>query len=126
MTKTTDDDVRREVARMKLEGYRYRDICDELDIPPSAVGRHMRELKRLANEVLEDDARCIRLVEEDRLETLHRHWWPEALTGNEKAADIVLKTHAARARLWNLADVPAGDAAKTVKAKLLGLLMKDN
>ena len=29
----TEEDIRREVAQMRLEGYNYNEICDRLDIP---------------------------------------------------------------------------------------------
>ena len=109
---------------MRLEGKRYNEICDALDIPPSAVGRHLRELKRIANEGAVDDAQCIRLIEEARLETLSAAFWADAIAGNEKAAEVVLKAHAARAKMWGLANIPAGDGANDVRSKLLAMLTK--
>lgn len=121
-----DEEIRREVARLKLEGKTYTQICEELDIPPTAVGRHMRELKRIANDALEDDAQCIRLIEEARLETLTSTYWPLALAGDAKSADLVLRIHAARAKLWGLADLQDAKKPSEVKAKLLRALLADD
>lgn len=120
-----DEEIRREVARLKLEGKTYTQICEELDIPPTAVGRHMRELKRIANDALADDAHCIRLVEEVRLETLYAKFWPLALTGDVRSADLVLRIHAARAKLWGLADLQDAKKPSEIKSKLLMALLAD-
>lgn len=118
----TEEDIRREVAQMRLEGYNYNEICDRLDIPPSAVGRHVRELKRIANEAAVDDAQAIRLVEELRLAMLIRHYWPEAIAGNEKAAEVVIKAHNARSKLWNLPSIPTGSGPDAIRSALLEML----
>lgn len=122
----SDDEIRSEVARLKLEGKTYRQICDELDIPPSAVGRHMQALKNLANEAMVEDAQCIRIIEEHRLETLTATYWPTALKGDVRAADFVLRVHAARAKMWGLADLQDNEKPSEVKAKLLRALLEDD
>ena len=48
----------------------------------------------------------------------------DAIAGNEKAAEVVLKAHAARAKMWGLANIPAGDGANDVRSKLLAMLTK--
>lgn len=108
---------------MMVEGKGYREICDELDIPPSAIGRHKQALKRIANETLETDAHCVRLVEEARLETLTSTYWASALSGDLRAGEFVLRIHAARAKMWGLAELQDTKKPSEVKAKLLAALL---
>ncbi len=50
-------------------------------------------------------------LEDDRLEELHQTYWPMAMAGSEKAADIVLKVIDKRMRLWGLDQMHTAPAA---------------
>lgn len=117
----TDEEIRREVARMLVEGKSYNGICEALDIPPSAVARHKRALQQAASDELITDAKCIRLVEDMRLEALSSAHWALALT-DVRAADLVLRVHAARAKLWGLADIPDNAKPSEIKSRLMQLI----
>lgn len=109
---------------MKLEGKRYPAICEELGISPSAVGRHLRQLQKIASEALEDDAVAIRQIEDMRLEYAYDAIHPDVAAGDLKAIDTAVRIHAARARLWRLDDVPVAEGEGAIKAGLMKLLTK--
>lgn len=121
----TDEEIRHEVARLMVEGLGYREICDRLEIEPSAVGRHKRALQRAATEALNDDAQAVRLVEDLRLEALVAAYWPMALAQDYKAADLVLRAHQAKVKLWGLDSISGDEKPDEFRARLLAKLLKD-
>lgn len=101
--KATENLARREEAmRLRMGGYSYEQIAKILDVHPSRVSQLVKQgLQEAANE----DAEQLRVIENARLDRLQAAVWQDALKGDSKAIDTVLKISARRAALNGL-DAP--------------------
>jgi|SRR5579871_1043612 len=93
----------RRAMEMRLAGASYQKIADELGY--SGTAGSYKAVMSAMDETIREPAEKLRPLELDRLDGLLETWYPLARAGDEKAADIVLKIQARRARLLGL-DAP--------------------
>ncbi len=86
---------------MRKAGGSWVAIADVLNYADESGPR--RAVSRLLDRVDAELAAEYRALELSRLDDLWRAWWPAALQRDEKAANIVLRVHQARAKLLGLA-----------------------
>ena len=100
------DIIEREKKCIELRraGATYDEIATTLGYAASGVARdaYLRALKRTLVDAGAPEARDAEL---DRLERLQRSWWLPALSGDERAARVVLSVMDRRAKLLGL-DAP--------------------
>lgn len=98
---------RTQMAQMRAAGATLSEIGRALGLHPTTVRYH---ILRLLDEVAYEDADRLRTLEGERLDRLQRTIWPEALGGNLRAIDRVLRIMDHRARLFGLYAPVAIDA----------------
>jgi predicted transcriptional regulator len=94
----TEEDARgdAEALHLRSQGYTYQRIADELGIAKSsAYERCQRALAAIPLEAVEE----YRTIQREQLDRLMASWLPEAIAGNPKAAEIVLKIIEKRSKL---------------------------
>jgi predicted transcriptional regulator len=85
-----------EALRLRSLGYSYGRIAEELGIAKStAYERTQRALRAIPLEAVEE----YRTIQREQLDRLMASWLPEAIAGNPKAAEIVLKIIEKRSKL---------------------------
>lgn len=85
------------------KGLVYREIADQLGYANESGARHAVE--RLLGRVEVADAGAYRASELERLAALQAAWWDSAISGDDKAAGVILKIIDRRCRLLGL-DAP--------------------
>lgn len=91
---------------LRLSGKTWKEIAEQTGYssPVLAAAAVATYLQRTALEQSETARREQLQLELDRLDAVQFSWWAAALTGDEKAANVVLKVMAQRARLLGLED----------------------
>jgi hypothetical protein len=79
-------------------GATYEEIAPKVGVKTAAAAQRIVE-KAIAASTIALDQTASRIVELERLETLHRVFWPKALGGDVAALDRVMKISAERQRL---------------------------
>lgn len=94
--------VRKAVVELKVEGWKHAEIASHLEIPESAVSRHLKAWQ-LSETPSEETTEQLRKIMLERLETMHHVYWrrmqgvqdPDTLEWivepDEKAAEVLLK-----------------------------------
>jgi predicted transcriptional regulator len=85
-----------EALRLRSLGYTYQRIADEMGVTKTAA--YERVNRALAAIPLEEVERY-RTIQREQLDRLMASWLPEAIAGNPKAAEIVLKIIEKRSKL---------------------------
>lgn len=86
---------------LRKAGITWQAIADHLGYSDESGAR--KAVGRLLDRVDSEMAEEYRAVELARLDDLWRAWWPAALGRDEKATNILLRVHQARAKLLGLA-----------------------
>ncbi|WP_367134443.1 MULTISPECIES: hypothetical protein [Streptomyces] len=91
---------RAKAIRLRLAGLDFDTIADQLGYASrgAATKDVIRALEKRVAEVSQQ-VEVLRQLRLQRLDHLHAAYWPEALQGNSKAAEIVLKIDQQRAKL---------------------------
>jgi predicted transcriptional regulator len=85
-----------EALRLRSLGYTYQRIADEMGVTKTAAyERCQRALAAIPLEAVEE----YRTIQREQLDRLMASWLPEAIAGNPKAAEIVLKIIEKRSKL---------------------------
>ncbi len=93
------------IIELRRAGYLLREIADEVGVSKQYCCRVIqRHLEDLAKELTDDVAR-LRWQEYERLEAALKAVWPQALEGDLKATDRVIKIMEREAKLFGL-DAP--------------------
>lgn len=86
-------------VRLREAGAPYRSIARQLDV---SVGRaHQLVMEALAANTVEA-VDSLRQIESQRLDAMQAALWPQALSGNVRAIDTLIRLSARRARLLGL------------------------
>lgn len=86
---------------LRLTGVAYSEIARDLDYA-DASGAY-RAVEAVLKRVESAAAAELRQVEDLRLDALLRRYWPDAIGGDIKAAELVIKLHDRRVKLHGLA-----------------------
>ncbi|GAA4055272.1 helix-turn-helix domain-containing protein [Agromyces indicus] len=105
---------KQEALRMRVAGVTPDAIAAAMKVHPSTVYAWIRDALAA---VPREEAEELRLLELDRLDALMRAVWADAMAGDTKAIDAVLRIMARRASLLNL------DAAPTAGLEAVGTLL---
>lgn len=107
-----------EAYKLRLTGLGWREIAEQTGYPNDAQCRVevRRYLESAINTTLQENKQEALALEVARLDELQHAWWNAAMRLDDKAANIVLRTMAQRAKLKGLeTDDPAGkNASKTI------------
>lgn len=93
-------------VELRVKGLSYQAIAREMGVSKFAVYKDVERAIDKLNRKLPEDTDKLRRIESERLDLLQVALWPEAVTGNIKAGEQVLKLMERRAKLWGL-DAPA-------------------
>ncbi len=111
MTKTatshlTAAERKNRIVELRRAGYLLREIADDVGCSPQYAHKVIvTHLNALSERLAEDVAR-LRAQEYERLEAALKAVWPQALEGDLKATDRIIKIMERKAKLFGL-DAPA-------------------
>lgn len=95
----------RKAHEMRLEGQSWWAIAEELKITEQVASHLVSERIRSAADLYDEGAkRQMLTVELERLDALQSAAWPQAMTGDTRSIDAVLKVITVRTRLLGLDD----------------------
>lgn len=103
----------REALNLRRARLPYDEIAARLGYKNESGARHA--VSRALGRVSQGSADEYRREEADMLDRLHRAWWVPALSGDEKAARVILSISERRAKLLGL-DAPVRVDAKITDA----------
>lgn len=89
-----------ECVRGVLEGKTYQEVADELGYANRGTVHRIVQQALARHEV--EDVEQLRAMELARLDHIQLAFWDQAVSGDVKAAEVVLKVVAARCRLLQL------------------------
>ncbi|TDC28494.1 hypothetical protein E1211_27815 [Micromonospora sp. 15K316] len=98
---------RRKAISLKLAGLSWQAVADQLGY--RSRGAACQDVSRALEQYRRDEAQqveMLRHVEGERYDRLQAAFWPKALQGDPKSADVILKVMAGRSKLFGL-DAPA-------------------
>jgi ABC-type transporter Mla MlaB component len=88
--------------QLRLAGFDYREIGVMENISHIEAQRRVKEALDMTSSQLDQDARQLRIIEQQRIESLWKALWPKAKEGDLEAIDRVMRLHALRTRLLGL------------------------
>lgn len=123
MKEPRHDTRRREAAvvQLRIAGNTFDQIATQLGL--SGRSSANRIYRRVLDATVAEPAAELRQLEGARLDALQAQWWPRAVDGNYRAAQIILKLMERRARLFGL-DAPQRVNVNTteVDAEIVALM----
>jgi len=123
MKEPRHDTRRREAAvvQLRIAGNTYDQIETQLGLSGKSAAH--RIYRRVLDATVAEPAAELRQLEGARLDALQAQWWPRAVDGNYRAAQIMLKLMERRARLFGL-DAPQRVNVNTteVDAEIVALM----
>lgn len=103
--------IAREVFQLRRQGMSMWDIAEQLEISEADVKRGMAAAQKAAAQLLNDGTKVELLsLEVMRLDELQNAYWQAALSGDTRAADIVLKVIDKRTKMLGLDESVTVDA----------------
>lgn len=96
---------------LRQQGRTWQQVANELDYADRSGA--YKAVQRLLDRTEFESVQEHRALESDRLDALHASYWPAAIHGDVKAAELVLKISAQRCRLLGL-DAPTKLAVAAV------------
>lgn len=123
-----------EIMRLRLNGYRVRDIAHRMSMPESTVSIYIKQALKASQSELDELGSTFILMESERLDMMLESIEPKLAVGNLMAIDKALRIQERRAKLFGL-DKPIKIAPTTpdgeneydstdFKAKLAEMLHK--
>ncbi|MCG3151376.1 MAG: hypothetical protein GEEBNDBF_00647 [bacterium] len=91
---------------LRKQGCTYVAIAAELGVSPQAVHKRVAKVLQLMHEEVEEEGKSLRRLEAERLDALQLACWNQAMRGNLKAVEQVLRIMDRRARLLGLDQAP--------------------
>jgi hypothetical protein len=103
--------IAREAFRLRREGKSLWEIAEELEISENEAKRGLAYVQKAAAELLSQGNKAELLsLEVMRLDQLQQAYWAAALSGDVRAADVVLKVLDKRTKLLGLDESVTVDA----------------
>ena len=95
--------VRRgEALELRMSGLRYRQIAAQLGVSAQQIHRDVTKALLEVAALSEEDAEAVRELETQRLDTLLTAHWDEAIGGDRKATECVLRILTRRAKMLGI------------------------
>ena len=112
------------ILAMHEDGANHRAICEALDVPPSMVGRVLREAMEAAEQAESENRRIKRLATDVQINACLRAIWDEAIAGSLEHQQMAHKWLGLRDKIWGMStlDDVNRDDEKKGKRLLDGLL----
>ena len=107
--------------KLRLAGLTHRAIAAQLSIAPSTAYKRVRHALDGVNQRTTQEAESLRALELARLDELQCALWEQALAGELKAVDRVLKVMERRAKLLGLDAPLAVVTDDTIHIKIIEL-----
>ena len=106
---------------MRKAGLSFVDIAADMDMTTGEVVGLFRSFQtQMASTYGLDDRKALVHLELDRLDDLQSKVWPEAMTGDLKAVESVLKIMTTRMKLMGLDQLTPGDAQQVANILVVG------
>lgn len=117
---------RKKAIALKIAGLDYQAIADQLGYADRAAA--YVDIDRALKKNLDEEAEQVALLRHitvQRYDRLQAAWWPKALKGDAKAAEIVLKVMAQRAKIEGTEAPAQVDVSGGVKYEVVGVSPED-
>lgn len=110
-----------QVYHLKMAGFSFEAIASKLEIKRTEAIQLYNDFKvQRAATLSPDERRASLILQRDRLEDLQSSYYGEAIAGNIKAAEFVLKLIQEQAKLEHLYDADGTDAQQVANILVVG------
>jgi len=99
-------DVALRAYKLRQQGYSWWEVAEDVQVSEAVAGRLINEqLEEAARLIDEGTKRTLLALEVDRLDQLQKGIWRQAISGDLRAVETVLKIISTRAKLLGLDDI---------------------